>query len=100
MGRTGYLTPSVTTKAVGATSIKVCDALPASSGISYRLFQNVSTEADIYLGLGATAEASKGIVVPKGGGTYEMYLAKGNLYSGEITAISTGSSNNLLFVQG
>lgn len=99
MARTGYLTPTATEKTVGATSVKVCDALPASTGISYRLLQNIS-DADIYLGLGKAAEMSKGIMLPKDGGMYEMYVAKGNFYPGEIHAVSSEAGKTLLFLQG
>ncbi|HHX28010.1 MAG TPA: hypothetical protein GX716_03255 [Firmicutes bacterium] len=97
MAHTGYLTPSCIAKDVGATSTKVCDALPPSTGITYRLFQNISDDADIYLGLGKAAETNKGLVIRKSG-DYEMTIAKGNLYLGEICAIHAGTGNKTLLV--
>jgi len=70
--------------------------LPANLGRKYASFVNDSTEV-IYLSLGREAVLGEGIRLNPEGGWYEITL--GNLYLGDIHAISTGPGS-LSIVEG
>lgn len=83
--------------AITATSGQV---LAANLNRKYALLANDS-DTTIYLGLGVTAVAGEGIPLNPHGGSYEMSSAIGNLYTGVINAIHSGTGNkNLLITEG
>ena len=79
---------------IGSSSTDVLAAAPTRV---YALFQNDSDET-VYLYLGATAAANKGIRLSASGGSYEITTT--NLYTGVVKAICASGSKNLLVAQG
>jgi hypothetical protein len=54
----------------------------------------------MYLNLGGTAEANKGIRLNANGGSYEMNVGTGTVYQGAITVICSATPKTLLVTEG
>jgi hypothetical protein len=84
-----------------AVSVGVADGvvLAANPAAKYRMFQNDSTSATIYLFCNGTAALSTGIkLLP--GDSYEMSLAVGNMDNRAIHGIASAATTNLLVTEG
>lgn len=86
------MTPTEVSVGSGSTAV-----LSANTSRLYALFQNDADET-IYLYLGATAVANKGIRLAASGGSYEITTT--NLYTGQVKAICASGSKNLLVHEG
>ena len=84
-----------TTASVGTTSVV---ALAANDDRLYAKFVNDS-DTIVYLNIGGTAVANKGVRLNANGGEFEMYVGK-NLGRGTVSAISSAASKNLLVLEG
>lgn len=73
------------------------EALAANADRRYALFVNDS-DTVIYIFLGGTAVANRGIRLNANGGSYEISAKLGSLYLGVINAIHGGAGNKLLLV--
>ena len=93
----GAITNCAPTKCVVGTSSTL--ALPVNTERKYVLFINDS-DAVIYIKLGSAAVVSEGIRINANGGSYEMSNALGNLFTGEIYAISDVAGKYLLVNEG
>ncbi len=87
---------SNTSATVGAASVKV---LSGNVERAYALLRNIS-DSPIWLSFGATATANNGVQLDAGNGFYEMTQQAGNVWTGEVYAISTGSGKTLLVTEG
>jgi len=79
---------------VGTTSTTVLSANPNRR---LAVFVNDS-DTEIYLSLSSTAVLNEGIRLNANGGLYEINLM--NLYTGEVSAISSADSKNLTVTEG
>ena len=101
------LTNTHTAPTVGTNS---GTALSSNANRRYALLVNNSPAAIFLNVAGGSAALSTGIVLNPaqlvtgstyaGGGSYEISAANGNLYTGNITAIATAASSNLLVTEG
>ena len=89
-------TPTHSAVTVGATTTV---ALAANTSRLWALFVNDSDET-VYLKLGAAAALNQGIRLNANGGTFEMSVSLGNLYTGAVNAICTSGSKKLLVTEG
>lgn len=96
MSRGIYTSPKHTVVTVG-TGTTV--ALAANTGCQSRLFVNDSDEA-IYLSFNTSAALNSGIRLNAAGGSFEMSEKFGNLYQGNVNAISTTGGKKLLVTEG
>lgn len=91
-----YLKATHTEVTVDTSSTAV---LSANSARRYALFINDS-DTTMYLNLGGTAAANKGIRLNANGGNYEMTAGRGNVYQGAITVICSATPKTLLVTEG
>ena len=73
--------------------------LSANTARRYALFINDS-DTTMYLFLGATAVANKGIRLNANGGSYEMTIGQGNIYQGAVKVICSATPKTLLVTEG
>jgi len=90
----GVSSATTTKVSVGATDTQV---LVANSARKFAVFVNDS-DTVIYLDLSATAVINEGIRLNANGGSYEINLL--NLYTGEVSAISSVATKNLCVTEG
>lgn len=91
-----YLKATHTEVTVDTSSTAV---LSANSARRYALFINDS-DTTMYLNLGGTAAANKGIRLNANGGSYEMTAGLENVYQGTITVICSATPKTLLVTEG
>ncbi len=88
-------TPSHNAAFYATTSSSQC--LAANTARTWALFVNIS-DAFVFLALGAAAVLNTGIPLAPNGGAYQMTMAEGNLYTGDVYAIHGGSGNKPLCI--
>ena len=93
---TGVKTLAHTTATATTTSSAM---LASNSNRKYAFLQNIGT-VDVYIKVNATAVASQGILLPAGGGFYEMSMAAGNLDTRAINGITASGSATVLATEG
>lgn len=81
------------TTSVGTTSVKVASA---NQSRTYMFIQNMGG-SNVFLALGTASKASAGILI-SAGSAYEMI--KGNIYDGEVYAISVAASQIVAVTDG
>ena len=75
--------------------------LAANANRRYLLLQNDDASATIYLRLGtAAAVLNSGLRLNAAGGSHEMTMPAGNLWTGAITGIVASGTARLLYTQG
>ncbi len=94
MGFYKYLRPTHTAVSVTTSSAQ---AVAANNDRLYLLLVNDS-DTPIYIKLGAAAAANQGIRINANGGSYEMSMALGNVWTGAINAIHAGTGGKVLLV--
>jgi len=90
--RTGYAQPTHTAITLAAATSTL--VLAANTARAYALFINNDANNDAYLSFGPAAAANMGILLKKGGGSYEM--AGENLWRGPINGFSTSGAQILV----
>lgn len=88
-------TPASSVVNVGTTSTTL---LSSNTSRKYALLVNDSDE-DVYIKLGATAVLNQGIRINANGGSYELSLGNGNLYTGSVNGICLSGSKKILVTE-
>lgn len=88
---------SVVTESVVTVGVTSGAVLSNKSGRQYALFMNDS-DSVIYLSLSGTATLNSGIRLNANSGTYE--ITNLNMYTGAVSAISSGATKKLLVIEG
>lgn len=85
------------THSIGTVTTTSGTVLAANANRKYALLINDS-DVIVYLAFGGAAVASQGVRLNPGGGSYEMRLGNGEVYTGRIEAIHADTGNKLLLV--
>lgn len=86
--------PTNSNKSVLTSSTEI---LAANANRKYVCLVN-SGSFPVYLGIGATAVADKGVYIAPLGGSYEMISGE-SLYLGAINGISVGGASNVTIIE-
>lgn len=90
----GYKTATHSAGSAGGTSGTVLDA---NASRRYGLFVNDS-DTKVYLGFGAAAIVGQAIPLNANGGSYEMSIGAGNLFTGHIQAIQNAGGTKVVCI--